>query len=291
MQQKRTNSGKVKKIFVNNAALRWAETQNQIENGITRAVLRFLAVKADQFGCSFYALESMAHELGFCERSLRDRLKTLRAAGLVRKIRRTRRGLQVGSVYQLIAWPGRELIPQKGHPKLGRYVVEDMTSLSCWELNRHQMHSEPESDAALNQTIEKNLLTCREDQDAILDRCLEDLGRWATQKNRAGLLAARGTLFELLDEGYDLHRHVLPVLRDKAESRQRIPRLNSWRYFREAIADYAAAAGSHGPRAAAPTSGPRKQSSQAQQHDRARAVRGVLQNFSKRGPLGRSRGE
>lgn len=272
------------KIYVNTAAIRWAETQNQFPDGITQTALRFLATKADQFGCSYYTLSSMANEVGFCERTLRDRLKTLSRAGLVRTIRRARNGQRAGNVYQLMAWPRRKLIPAEGHSKLGRYVVEDVISLSSWGLNRHQISSNPASGAALNQTHEKNLLPCNEERRAILDLCLDELGRWATQKNRAGLIAAHGTLFELLDAGYDLHRHVLPVLRSKAESSQRIPRLNN--YFREAIATHAAI--SEGQKKD-PEPAPARLSpadEQRRRHDRSAVVRGIMKGFSNGGPLG-----
>lgn len=286
MERKHRSSGELPKIYVNTAAIRWAEAQNQFPDGITQAVLRFLATKADQFGCSYYTLSSMVNEVGFCERTLRDRLKILSSAGLVRKIRRTRNGQRAGNVYQLIAWPGRKLIPDEGHPKLGRYVVEDVISLSSWALNRHQMPSNPASGAALNQTNEKILLTCKEERRAILDLCLDALGRWATQKNRAGLIAAHGTLFELLDAGYDLHAHVLPVLRSKAESSQRIPRLNSWLYFREAIAAYAAVSGGQkkDPGPAPARLSPADE--QRQRDDRSAVVRGIMKGFSNGGPLG-----
>lgn len=280
------SSGKSPKIYVNTAAIRWAEAQNQFPDGITQAVLRFLATKADQFGCSYYTLSSMANEVGFCERTLRDRLKTLSRAGLVRTIRRARNGQRAANVYQLMAWPGRKLIPAEGHPRLGRYVVEDVISLSSWGLNRHQMPSNPASGAALKQTNEKTLLTCNEERRAILELCLDELGRWATQKNRAGLLAAQGTLFELLEAGYDLHRHVLPVLRSKAESSQRIPRLNSWHYFQAAIAAHAAV--SEGKKKD-PEPAPARLSSadeQRRREDRAAVVRGIMKGFSKGGASG-----
>ncbi len=292
MPGKQTSSGKKKKkIFVNTAALRWAETQKQVGDGITLAILRFLATKADDFGCSHWSQLSMADELGFHERTLRNHLKKLQVAGLVRTFRRTRNAMTSTNAYQLIAWPGRKLIPSTGHPGLGRYVAEDASSLICWEENRHRMPQEPEADAALNHSNESLSLTCNEEERSIIDRCLDDLGKWATQRNRAGLLAAHATLFKLLDEGFDLHLHVLPVLRNKAESRQRIPRLQSWNYFRDAIAAHAASSESKARPEEPSTSTARERGACGKEDDRARTVRGVVRNLSKRGPLGPSRGE
>ena len=291
MPSKDTKTGAMPLIFINSTALRWAETQKQLGDGVTLAVLRFLATKADDFGCSHWSQLSMADELGFHERTLRNHLKKLRAAGLLRTFHLTYDCRRSRSAYQLIAWPGRKLIPETGHPCLGRFVTEDASSLVCWEKYRNRMPQEPESDAALNHSRESILLTCNEEQRSIIDRCLDDLGKWATQKNRAGLLAAHGTLFKLLDEGFDLHLHILPVLREKAESRQRVPRLRSWNYFREAIATHAARSESKKLLDEPPTSTARERGDCGKEDDRARTVRGVVQNLSKRGPLGPSRGE
>jgi len=215
-------------------ALCWAESQKQVKAGLTRALLLFLARKSDKYGCCWYAQRTLSDETGYSERGIRKHLKTLTEAGLIRTVQRSRGGLRTTNVYQLIGWPGRKLLPSSGHPAVGRQVVEDTSSLRRWHENRHGVPLDADSGAVLNKDTEKTTITDAE-KEAILDRCLQSLGPWATQKNSRALNRNSESLFELLGEGFNLHRHILPAIREVVRDGRRVPVLNSWAYFADAV--------------------------------------------------------
>ncbi|MDF3856146.1 helix-turn-helix domain-containing protein [Paracoccus pantotrophus] len=223
---------------VNIAALQWAESRTEI-GGLTRSLLLFLARRADVFGCSWYRQKSLAEGVGCSDRAIRKHLGVLVAAGLVRKIGRCRGGAQVSNVVQLIAWPGRKMIPRCGHPDLGRSVQERPLDALLNALNRNVVPVGTESGA--DQNYIKEQYTTTQARKQALDRCLSALGPWGTPKNRQMLTRAGKSLQELLEKGFELERDVLPAIRKMTGSDRPVPSLSSWAYFGGAIADYATA--------------------------------------------------
>jgi hypothetical protein len=231
-------NSRAKKPYVNLGALQWALAQEQFEAGKSRRLLEFFGRKSDEYGCCFYAQRTIGEELGLSDRCVRNYLKPLKDQGLVRVVKRTRGGLRATNVYQLIGWPDRNQLPESGHPIAGRYVVETPTSLEQLFLKRNRLPHHAENGAALNQYTEKNT-TMDEEKEGVLYICIEELGPWATEKNVRALTRSSETLFELLERGFDLHRHVLPTIKSMVRSRARSPILKSWTYFADAIASFA----------------------------------------------------
>ena len=221
--------------YINAAPLRWAEAQKQVRPALARTLFLFLAQKSDKYGCSWYAQRTLSEETQLSERGIRKYLTALVEAGLIRIIHRSRGGLRSTNVYHLIGWPGRERLPSSGHPVAGRHVVEDAASLRRLLATRHVVPLDADSGAAQNKDTEETIITDAEKQ-AVLDRCLQCLGPWATQKNRRALSRQDDSLFAMLRAGYDLHRHVLPAIHQVVRAGRRVPRLNSWAYFADAVA-------------------------------------------------------
>jgi len=221
-------------IYIRLDALRWAESQKHVRSPLARALLLLLARKSDMYGCCWYAQRTLAEETGFSDRGIRKHLKALAEDGLIRTVHRARGGLRTTNVYQLIGWPERRLLPSSGHPVAGRHVVEDATSLRLRLGNRHEVPLDADSGAVLNKDTEKTTITDAEKK-AILDRCKQSLGSWATQKNCRALSRNEESLFEMLRQGFDLHHHILPTIREVVRDGRRVPNLNSWAYFADAV--------------------------------------------------------
>ena len=232
------SNNKATKPYVNLAALQYALAQTHLAADKSRRLLEFFGMKSDEFGCCFYAQRTIAEELGLSDRCIRNYLKPLKDQGLIRVVPRSRGGLRATNVYQLISWPDRKQLPETGHPIAGRYVVETPTSLEQLILKWNRIPHDAENGAVLNYYIEKNTTT-DEEKAGVLYICLETLGPWASEKNVRALTRSAETLFELLEQGFDLHHHVLPTIESMVRSRARIPVLRSWSYFADAIVSFA----------------------------------------------------
>lgn len=225
------------KSWINLAALRGAEGKIEFR-GPTRALLLFLACRSDDYGCCWHRQALLAEGAGCSERTIRKHLRVLVAVGLLRKIGRSRGGAQVSNVYHLIGWPERIRIPAGGHPRLGRYIREEPLANLLHALNRQQNPHAAAPVADQNKVMEK-ITAAEAEKQAILDRCLLALGSWATADNRRYLMRSRDALFNLLANGHDLDRHVIPSIRAMVNGDRPVPSLKSWAYFGNAVKEYA----------------------------------------------------
>ncbi|MDO5656758.1 MAG: AlpA family phage regulatory protein [Paracoccus sp. (in: a-proteobacteria)] len=187
--------------YVNLAALRCAESLGTSGNSLSRTLLLFPARRADDFGCCWCRQTVLASEIGCSDRAMRKHLGVLILAGLLRKIKRGRNGVQISNMYQLIAWPGRLPISERGHPALRRSVCEDPLVRLIQMRNRHGVPVVAEPDSDRNQSYEKITTTDAGEDALVLERCLLALGPCATECNCRSLRQAPATLLGLLAIG------------------------------------------------------------------------------------------
>lgn len=222
--------------YIKLSSLRWADSITCLPAG-PKSLLLLLARRSDNYGCCNYTQETLAGQLGCSKRSVSNYLRVLRHFGLVRTIGRLKDFKRTSSIYHLVAWWPRELLPMAGHPEYGRFVKEPFGDAQRELLAAQKLLQDAEKFASqpkYPQVMEK------EKNEEILEECIAALGNWASEDDRARLRGAWNTLFELLEEGYSLQAHILPVLRKKAASRHKPKQLRSWHYFAETIARYAA---------------------------------------------------
>ncbi|WBU53987.1 hypothetical protein [Paracoccus sp. SCSIO 75233] len=221
--------------YVNLRPLRWAEDICCLQLG-PRSLLQLLARRSDEFGCCSYRQEVLARELGCSKRSVSNDLRILRHFGLVRLIGRQTDFQRISSVYHLVGWGERKAIPISGHPVFGRYVKEP-GGRDRLEIERAQiLLRDAERIAAHNKDSELNTTSAEEE---ILELCIRALGNWPGDADLERLRCDHLTLIDLVGEGYSPEADILPVLRRKAASRYRPRAIRSWRYFEDAIAEYA----------------------------------------------------
>ncbi|QBX35144.1 hypothetical protein E4191_10890 [Paracoccus liaowanqingii] len=125
------------------------------------------------------------------------------------------------------------------------------------------------------------LLTTLAEEEA-LERCLEALGGSVLEQEREFLRLDWPALRELLDQGYSLDAHILPVLRTKAQSRRPVGVIRSWNYFAKAIAEYAIEKKKEAKRASRMTpyrnGRPASASNEAEQRGLQQALTDMIQN-------------
>ncbi|MTH60000.1 helix-turn-helix domain-containing protein [Paracoccus litorisediminis] len=231
-----------KKDPLNFEATKWAHSV-PVFRPIQKSVLLVLTRHADRFGTSWCAQKTLAAQAGCRDRSVRTVLKEFEAIGLIRRIGRMGpNGGQLTDVVVLTGWPGRILIPQAGHPELGRYVKETPDTKLQWMQLRAQVRTEipPEVAGASdqNKSILKPTITIQ--QDRMLEQCFEALGDWATAENMQLLIDDFALLLKWLEQGLELEHHILPVLAEKAKSEGKVPLIRTWKYFEKAIHNVAA---------------------------------------------------
>jgi|GEM_PF-1485159 len=222
---------------MNFEASRWAHTV-PVLRPIHKAVLLVLARHADRHGCSWCSQKTLAAESGCCDRSVRSVLKGFEERGLIRRIGRMgAHGGQLTDVVVLAEWPGRCLIPETGHPLLGRYVKETEQTRFQWTQARAQMRAEIPPDAAGAPDQNKSILisTITTQNDKLLEQCFEALGPWATVENMQFLIDDFAMLLNWLKQGLHLQRDILPVLAKKSKSEGEIPLIRTWKYFEKAV--------------------------------------------------------
>ncbi|WP_103175016.1 helix-turn-helix domain-containing protein [Paracoccus sp. SY] len=230
-----TSAGR-RRSYIKLSSFRWAEGITCLPAG-PKSLLLLLARRSDNYGCCDYTQEKLAEQLGCSKRSISNYIRVLRHFGLVRTIGRLKDFKRTSSVYHLVAWWPRELLPITGHPKYGRFVKEPSEDAQRQIQAAQKLLYEAEKFASQYKYSE---VTEKGKDEEILEACLAALGNWANDADREMLRGAWNTLFELLEEGYSLQAHVLPVLRKKAASRHKPKQLRSWHYFAETIARYAA---------------------------------------------------
>lgn len=88
-----------------------------------RSILLALAYSSDPHGCSWPSQSVIAAHAQCSKRTVSRHLQALEERRLVRVIGRIGdHGGRISCVNILVGWPGRELIPEAGHPVLGRAI-------------------------------------------------------------------------------------------------------------------------------------------------------------------------
>ncbi|WP_234853274.1 helix-turn-helix domain-containing protein [Paracoccus everestensis] len=222
--------------YVNTEALFWAEAFLKMPMG-PKTLLLFLARKGDNYGCSYYKQEDLADNLGCSPRSVQAHLRSLQNYGLIRIIGRCETQKQVSNVYHVIGWVGREQLPPLGHPKLGKYIKEP-THADYLEALRKQ-NSVPQPAESADHNNNTKILTTSGEGD-VLETCIAALGSWIGTREKNLLRDDYLSLFHLIEHGYGVEAHILPLLRKKAETRRKARLIRTWDYFGDAIAEHAA---------------------------------------------------
>lgn len=206
-----------------------------------RSILLALAYSSDPHGCSWASQGVIAAHAQCSKRTVSRHLRIFQERGLVRVVERCGyHGGRISCVYILVGWAGRKLIPQAGHPRLGPAIREDALSRARHHILTQESHRGTDSAADQNKTneIKKEDTTTALEAEKIQERCLEALGPWADDANRACLGKDRSGPLQLI-EVYDLEKHILPVLSEKSSKGFKAPPLRTWRYFQEPIQDRA----------------------------------------------------
>lgn len=168
--------------------------------------------------------------------SVQDHLGRLKDYGLIRVIGRCETQKQISNVYHVIGWVGREQLPPLGHPKLGKYIKEISHAEHLEALRRQNSLHQPEKSANHNNNTE--LMTTLGEEN-VLEACIAALGAWITAREQDLLRDDYLILLHLIEQGYSVEAHILPVLRRKAEMRRKARLIRTWDYFGDAIAEYA----------------------------------------------------
>lgn len=221
--------------YVNKEALFWAESFLKMPMG-PKSLLLFLARKGDNYGCSYYKQEDLAANLGCSPRSVQAYLCSLKRFGLVRTIGRCETQKQISNVYHVVGWVGREQLPPRGHPKLGKYIKEPSHADYLEALRKQNSLHEAEKSADHNNNTQ--LLTTSGEED-VLETCIAALGTWITAREQTLLRDDYLSLLHLIEQRHGVDAHILPVLRKKAETRRKARLIRTWDYFGDAIAEYA----------------------------------------------------
>lgn len=228
-----------RRAYINLEALMWAETVLPLPMG-PKSLLLFLARKADVYGCSYYKKGALAANLGCSSRSVQSHLRVLETHGLVRVIGRCATQMQISNVYHVIGWTARKHLPRQGHPNLGRFIKEPSQASFREALLKQNLLQQAEKSALHNNNTE--ILTALAEEDA-LENSIAALGTWINAREKELLREDHLSLLDLIEQGYGLEAHILPVLRKKANARSKVRLIRSWHYFSDAIAEYAEEAG------------------------------------------------
>lgn len=227
-------------IYMNYEARRWAVGVPGL-GAVGRSILLALAHSSDALGCSWSSQAAIAAHAQCAKRTVSRHLRILEARGLIRMIGRIGdHGGRTSCVYILVGWPGRELIPEAGHPVLGRAIRENALSMALHATLVQESHQGNDTVATQNKEDGIKDTTTNAEIERILDRCFEALGPWADDANRAYLAKDVSGLLQLI-RCYDLEKHILPVLTEKSSHGLHPPPLWTWRYLQEPIHNRASA--------------------------------------------------
>ncbi|TMV10326.1 helix-turn-helix domain-containing protein [Ruegeria sediminis] len=219
-------------------ASRWASTVPGI-GANARSILWVLAQFCDEFGVVWHSHRSIAFHAQCSERTARTHLASLKEKGLIRIVGRlSKEKGKTSNAYVLTGWPERTLMPVSGHPKLGRSVNEDKYDrlVRSWQKKNSPKGSAEVTERTNN--IEKDpYYTAEKDPlveiEKTMNLCRQALGPWCTDENREHLGRDLSGFLDLTAMGFSLEAVILPVLREKSTSRQKVPTLKSWAYFLE----------------------------------------------------------
>lgn len=236
MHRRNVTSRSSSRGYLNLAATKWAGNIGGLRHG-PKSLLRTLAGRSDQFGCCWPKQETLSADLGCSVRSIRSYMRDLEGFGMVRSIGRCHQLTRNSNVYHLLGWPGRQPLPAWGHPALGQYIKEPSEQVFLDATRRQTLLAEAARSAEHN-NIPESLTTSAEEE--MLERCLEALGDGITEQEQDLLKEDWPALRNIIDQGYPLEAHVLPVLRIKAQARRTKGLVRSWNYFAKPIAEYAA---------------------------------------------------
>lgn len=221
-------------VYMNYEAGRWAAGVPGL-GAVGQAILRALAESSDQYGCSWSSQGVTAAHAQCAKRTVGRYIRIFQERGLVRIIGRIGyHGGRISCVCIVTGWPKRKLMPETGHPKLGRVIREDPLSRALHDTLAQESRRGEDTAATQNKIRELKNTTTDAQMKVVLDRCFQALGPWANDGNRASLSADLSGLLWLV-ESYDLERHILPVLQEKSGYGLGAPHLRTWRYFREPI--------------------------------------------------------
>lgn len=227
-------------VYMNYEAGRWAVGVPGL-GAVGRSILLALAHSSDLHGCSWSSQAVIAAHAQCAKRTISRHLRMLEERGLIRVIGRIgAHGGRTSCAYILVGWPGRELIPEAGHPVLGRAIRENALSRAMHATLVQESHQGDDTVATQNKEDGIKDTTTNAEIERVLDRCFEALGPWANDVNRAYLAKDLSGLLQLI-ECYDLEKHILPVLIEKSSHGLNPPPLWKWQYFREPIQHRAAA--------------------------------------------------
>lgn len=224
------------RTYLNLEATKWASSVSGLPLG-PKSLLRVLAGRSDEFGCCWLRQETLAVELGCSVKSVRNHVRRLEQHGLVRSIGRCRHFQRNSNVYHLFGWPACRTLPARGHPRLGPYIKEPPESLLLTSIRRQNLLAEAAKSTEHN-NIPESLTTSVEEE--MLEMCLEALGFSISEQERGLLTDDWPTLREMVNRGYSLEAHILPVLKTKAQSRPSSGIIRSWKYFWTAVDECAA---------------------------------------------------
>ena len=164
-------------------------------------------------------------------------MRDLEGFGMVRSIGRCHQFARNSNVYHLLGWPGRQPLPSWGHPNLGQYIKEPSQQVLLDVIRRQTLLAEAAKSAEHN-NIPELLITSAEEK--MLEKCQEALGDWVSRQEHDLLREDWHALRDIIDQGYSLDSHILPVLRIKAQAGRTKGFVRSWNYFAKPIAKYAA---------------------------------------------------
>lgn len=220
----------------NGRAVHWA-IGAPVPNRMAGAVLVALATRCDRYGCTIVGQRSLAEALRASDRTVRKHLKLLETFGLIRRAARaTRHGGRTSDLTQLVAWPGRQLLPDAGHPRFGTRLRETLLSrvahvqAQAALARRNAVPPPPEAGSRKEPFNEDPPIYSPQD-DAALQLALNALGACATVENRAYLTADRAALQHWRELGLDVERDLVPILNEFASRGPSDKLLRTWRYF------------------------------------------------------------
>lgn len=220
--------------YLNLAASKWAGNVGGLRHG-PKSLLRALAARSDKFGCCWPKQGTLSAELGCSVRSIRSYVRDLEGFGMVRSIGRCHQLTRNSNVYHLLGWPGRQPLPAWGHSALGQYIKEPSEKVLLDAIRRQTLLAEAAKSAERN-NIPESLTTSAEEE--MLKKCLEALGDWVTRQEQDLLREDWPALRDIINQGYPLDTHVLPVLTIKAQAGRTKGLVRSWNYFAKPIAEY-----------------------------------------------------
>jgi len=215
------------KKYTNFDARTWAEDVPGLKTG-PRKLLDFLAGRSSPSGLSWYSQARMAEAIGCVPKTVYNHLEGLKSRGLVQVFKHGEDGRRARNIYLLIGWPGRKPLPPEGLLVRGRRIKETFASrLATLEIRQNFPIDAAKFTEGMNEKeINKSFY-----EKTVLHRCFKALGKLATPRNKVLLKNDLPSLMQILDEGVDLDRQLIPKLQAAGLSAKTIPEIRTWRYF------------------------------------------------------------